>query len=118
MAEQLGLINSMEMQAGEEGSKSLFFDDGERRIDYVLAYVDEEEEEDRQKNSAKRELFLRNLKGQGLELEEAISSKVSRLGHKFVIASPLILGGAYPVSCFVRQFEVCFGVVLKEGVAL
>lgn len=77
MAEQLGLINSMEMQAGEEGSKSLFFDDGERRIDYVLAYVDEEEEEDRQKNSAKRELFLKNLKGQGLELEEAISSKDS-----------------------------------------
>lgn len=76
MAEQLGLINSMELQGGEEQNKSLFFDDGERRIDYVLAYVEEEDEEERSKNSEKRRLFLDNLKGQGLELEEAISSKV------------------------------------------
>ena len=76
MAEQLGLINSMELQGGEEHKKSLFFDDGERRIDYVLAYVEEEDEEERNKNSEKRKLFLENLKCQGLELEEAISSKV------------------------------------------
>ena len=76
MAEQLGLINGMELQGGDEPNKSLYFEDGERRIDYVLAFTEEEDEEDRQKNSAKREIFLNNLKHQGLELEEAISSKV------------------------------------------
>ena len=84
MAEQLGLINSMELQAGEELNKSLFFDDGERRIDYVLAYVEEEDEEERSKNSGKREFFLNNLKNQGLELEDAISSKVCKLRPRFL----------------------------------
>lgn len=79
MAEQLGLINSMELQGGDELNKSLYFDDGVSRIDYVIAYTEEEEEEDRQKNSAKRQLFLKNLESQGLQLEEALSTKVSSM---------------------------------------
>ena len=72
MAEELGLINGMELQNKEDHNKSLFFDDGERRIDYVLAYVEEEDEDERNMNSGKRKLFLEKLKGQGLELEPDI----------------------------------------------
>lgn len=80
MAEQLGLINGMELQnSTEELKKSLFFDDGVSRIDYVLAYTEEEDEEDRDKQSKRRELFLHNLTVEGLNVEEVISTKVGLL---------------------------------------
>ena len=63
-------------------SDTMFFRDGERRIDMVLAYEsdgeededDEEEEEegaepDEQTRAQKREQFEQNLVEQGLELE-------------------------------------------------
>ncbi|XP_065066302.1 anoctamin-4-like isoform X2 [Rhopilema esculentum] len=77
MAEQLGLINGMELQHTDDATKTLFFDDGIRRIDYVLAYDDEEDEEELQKNSEMRKVFLENLVHQGLQVEEALSTKDS-----------------------------------------
>ena len=75
-------------------SDTMFFWDGERRIDMVLAYEDddddaedeeeeEEEEEgaerDEQTRAQKREQFEQNLVEQGLELEleEAKVSEIS-----------------------------------------
>ncbi len=79
MAEQLGLIDSMELQHADcDTKKSLYFEDGIRKIDYVLAYVVEEDEEDREKNEAKRKKFMQSLVQEGLEYEEALSTKVRR----------------------------------------
>ena len=71
MAEGLQLINCIELQSREEQNRSLFFEDGKRRIDYVLAYVKENDNEKEEENSTKRELFLKNLEGQRLQLEHA-----------------------------------------------
>ena len=90
MAEQLGLINGMELQHTDDATKTLFFDDGIRRIDYVLAYDDEEDEEELQKNSDMRKEFLENLLHQGLQYEEALSTKViCYLGHFIFIFAVL-----------------------------
>ena len=43
--------------------------DGVRRIDYVLAYECESEEEEREKNDVVRDKFETHLKKQGLEIE-------------------------------------------------
>ena len=43
----------------------MFFRDGERRIDFVLAYHDTEKTE----KIRKREIFEKNLQDEGLELE-------------------------------------------------
>lgn len=49
----------------EEKRETLFFRDGTRRIDYILAFTDTDDP----KKVEKRELFEKNLSGEGLELE-------------------------------------------------
>ena len=52
--------------------KPLYFRDGRRKIDYILAYQEHPDKEDewQEKRKDKREHFERNLKEQGLELEQ------------------------------------------------
>ena len=53
----------------------MFFRDGKRRIDYVLAFTEKEDKpsgkdaEKESKKKEKRELFEENLRKEGLELE-------------------------------------------------
>ena len=47
----------------------MHFWDGERKVDMILAYGDEDEGEDGEKKAEKRKTFQRNLEEQGLELE-------------------------------------------------
>ena len=53
---------------------TLHFWDGERKIDMILAYEDEENGEEDDKKTEKRKTFQRNLEEQGLELELEPSS--------------------------------------------
>ncbi|CAG0881377.1 unnamed protein product [Cyprideis torosa] len=48
---------------------SLFFDDKERRIDYVMVYKEDEEDQDRFLKAEKRRVFQENLTTRGLHLE-------------------------------------------------
>ena len=48
---------------------TLHFWDGERKIDMILAYEDEENGPDDIKKAEKRKTFQKNLEEQGLELE-------------------------------------------------
>ncbi|XP_071483515.1 anoctamin-4-like isoform X8 [Diadema antillarum] len=57
----------------ESTSQDLFFRDGKRRIDFVLAYRKMESEEREEKRVRKRANFQANLKEEGLELEEETS---------------------------------------------
>ena len=56
-------------------AKGLYFEDGERRIDYVLVYLTNKEEKDEEAikkeedHAKKREAFERNLVASGLVLE-------------------------------------------------
>ena len=89
MAEQQGLINGMELHNTEEERKSLYFDDGVRRIDYVLAYVEEDEnDDDREKNAQKRDTFLQNLQELGMQLERTVSTKVTLGLNAHFLAHP------------------------------
>ncbi|XP_055849456.1 anoctamin-1 isoform X2 [Episyrphus balteatus] len=58
-------------------NSSLFFKDGFRSIDFVLAYKtnNQEEEDDEVENKVKRRVFEENLINQGLELETEYKSK-------------------------------------------
>ena len=49
--------------------QTLFFKDGIRRIDYVLAYDKETSES---KKAQKRQVFEDNLRNEGLQLEEVV----------------------------------------------
>ena len=53
------------LQELEEKRETMFFRDGKRRIDFVLAYHESEKYEREQR----RKLFEENLKKEGLELE-------------------------------------------------
>ena len=52
--------------------KPLYFRDGKRKIDYILAYQEQPEKPPdwREKRREKREHFEKNLKERGLELEQ------------------------------------------------
>ena len=78
MAEEQELINSMELQGGTEAKSAQFFEDGVRKIDYVLVYEEDsdEDEEDREKKKTYREAFIHNLKLKHLEIEETTTPKV------------------------------------------
>lgn len=56
-----------EMFVLQDSRKTLYFNDGKRRIDYVLAYVADGNAD----KARKRDFFQESLKGQGLELETA-----------------------------------------------
>ena len=64
---------------------TLYFWDGIRKIDMVLAFVDVEKDDDNKEEYErileKRETFVRNLEKQGLELELE-PSKVSTVANK------------------------------------
>ena len=64
---------------------TLYFWDGIRKIDMVLAFVDVEKDDDNNEEYErileKRETFVRNLEKQGLELELE-PSKVSTVANK------------------------------------
>ena len=47
----------------------MFFIDGKRRIDYILAWASKEDYKDKAKNMAARKIFEDNLNDEGLELE-------------------------------------------------
>ena len=61
-------------QAEDQG-KGLYFNDGRRRIDYVLVYETSEEKKDedavkeQEEHAQKREAFEKNLEKAGLQLE-------------------------------------------------
>lgn len=48
---------------------TLHFWDGERKIDIILAYEDDENGGDEEKKAEKRKTFQRRLESKGLELE-------------------------------------------------
>ena len=52
-------------------AESLYLSDGVRRIDMVLAYEDEEQGS---KKTKKREIFEKNLREQGLQLETELKT--------------------------------------------
>ncbi|XP_055887871.1 anoctamin-4-like isoform X2 [Biomphalaria glabrata] len=61
----------------EEENTSLFMDDGKRRVDYVLVYLVDTDEENENQKKTWRENFQRSLEKEGLELEvTAMKSKV------------------------------------------
>ncbi|KAH9525321.1 Anoctamin-4 [Bulinus truncatus] len=61
----------------EDENESLFMDDGKRRVDYVLVYVVDTDEEDENQKRIWREQFQKSLEKEGLELEvTAMKSKV------------------------------------------
>jgi anoctamin-4 len=47
----------------------MFFDDGKRRIDYILAYREGDDDDKMTKKSQRREIFEEALIEEGLELE-------------------------------------------------
>ena len=54
----------------EENEKAtLFFRDGKRKIDFVLAYEPDEEDEDEEKKRYRRSTFEKNIVDDGLILE-------------------------------------------------
>lgn len=59
----------------------LFFKDGKRRIDFVLAYRKQESEEREEKRVKKRQNFEANLLEEGLQLEYENSEVMSWFPH-------------------------------------
>lgn len=49
---------------------SLYFEDGNRSIDFVLVWQPNEDEKDEDLNCVKRRVFERNLVNEGLEIEQ------------------------------------------------
>ena len=59
------------LQAHESHDKDQFFNDGQRRINYILTYniPKDDDEEDKERKAKERREFLKNLQDKGLELE-------------------------------------------------
>ena len=74
-----GLLTSMELslKKRDESTKDLYFEDGERKIDYILAYeiAENDDELTAKKKSDWRKTYLDNIISDGLEIEETISGK-------------------------------------------
>ncbi|XP_065660186.1 anoctamin-4 isoform X3 [Hydra vulgaris] len=79
MSDKSSLLTSMEMSGKkrDDATKDLYFEDGERVIDYVLAYeiVENEAPEIAKKKADWRKTYLENIINEGLEIEETISPK-------------------------------------------
>jgi len=73
--DRAGLLTSNEMTEKRKANsnKSLYFDDGVRRIDYILAYqvIAKEDEVDANAKEKNRQTYLQNLRKKGLEIEKA-----------------------------------------------
>lgn len=70
-----GLLTSMEMAEKKKSNsvKSLYFEDGIRQIDHMLAYeiVAGDDEKEAAKKEEYRQTYLKNLQSKGLEIEHA-----------------------------------------------
>lgn len=55
-----------------------YFDDGLRRVDFVIEYIEEKDDEERTKNSEIRQKYFSNLEQKGLELETCYLIPVSK----------------------------------------
>lgn len=79
------LLTSVEMaeKRKAKGNRYLYFDDGERKIDYVLAYQNlPDDDENKSKIEGYRQTFLANLKGKGVEVEAADTKKSTTVSFK------------------------------------
>lgn len=79
------LLTSVEMaeKRKAKGNRYLYFDDGERKIDYVLAYQNlPDDDENKSKIDGYRQTFLANLKGKGVEVEAADTKKSTTVSFK------------------------------------
>ncbi|XP_076076765.1 anoctamin-1-like isoform X4 [Mytilus galloprovincialis] len=60
-------------EKGEQG-RNMYFKDGKRRIDYVLAWeLDDDDDKHKNRNIKAREIFEKNLREEGLQLEEDLT---------------------------------------------
>lgn len=82
-----GLLTSLEMAEKRKaiGNKYLYFDDGERKIDYVLAYQNlPDDDEDKPKIEGYRQTFLAKLKEKGVEVEAADTKKSTAVSFQII----------------------------------
>lgn len=62
--------------AGDTVDQSLFFNDKQRPIDYVLVWQSHENHETEEQRKLKRRVFEQNLIDEGLQLEEDIVAHI------------------------------------------
>ena len=106
-------IELLKEQEEQRGSERLYFRDGKRLIDFVLAFetpadADDQKEEEKEKQrelAEKRKVFEENLQTSGLELEheDEISTKVSLESTLFAFYNrmPKIVGKILKCTCFI-----------------
>lgn len=68
------LLTAKEMAA--KNQKFQYFEDGERKIDCIIAYDVLAEDEEAEAKEGHRELYFKNLEARGLDLEKADSKQV------------------------------------------
>lgn len=76
--DQSGLLTATEMaeKKRSDASKTLYFEDGERKIDCIVAYEVDPEDDDADKKEQFRQTYFNNLQEKGLVLEKAEQAKV------------------------------------------
>lgn len=79
--DQSGLLTATEMadKKKSEATKSLYLEDGERKIDCIIAYEVDLEDDDTAKKEGYRDTYFKNLQEKGLILEKADQAKVGVL---------------------------------------
>ena len=57
-----------------EKSLGLYFEDGVRKIDFIIAFKSEEDDDNEKQQQNMRNVYFKNLKEKGVEIEEEFSS--------------------------------------------
>ena len=72
-----GLLTSLEMaeKKKSETNKSLYFEDGVRIVDYILAYEIGDDDDDQAERDEHRQTYLNHLQEKGLIIEKADPKK-------------------------------------------
>lgn len=98
------LLTSKEM--ADKKQKYLYFDDGERKIDCIIAFDVPAEDDDAASKDSYRKTYFENLQKKGLEIEKADCKQV--FFHYFITFYDLILHLLstllYIVSVFVSDY--------------